>query len=292
MNEFLDKNVTITAWLLCIIFFLVYIVNADKVYHALSGKSYVVKKPAAFSLHAKGDLQANRNCDTSQINNDFEEGKGFRGGFNQIANKSGTAKIRVFFRSDHALYEVIENRQSFWLDATKSAVRFFASTPELEKGIYTTGLYLSDDDGERFVWINSCFEKVAGGPVDYTARPVALVSTGVSKNLHFNIEQIGKEDIRFSLRGWVVLDNAEMDDYNAYITIRDSKDVVKAFYAPLYTRMDISSRFEDIRAANSGFFIFVPKSEFAYGKLTIKVMVKSRTTGEVIESAQAESENL
>ena len=55
--------------------------------------------------------------------------------------------------------------------------------------------------------------------------------------------------------------------------------------------MDIASLYEDIRAANSGFQIKIPQDEFTPGKHVIKVILKSRKTGEVLESEQAETRN-
>jgi hypothetical protein len=292
MMGFSEKRVIMAVWLFFVGFFIISMFNADRVYHALSGKSYAVKLPADLPLHANGDLQMSDVFDYTPVNNKFEEGKGLRGQFITVANESGNAKVRVFLRSPDALYEVIENRRSFWAHSTKIAVNFFASTSGLENGIYNVGLYLSDDEGERFVWMNSLFEKVAGGPVEYIARPVALAPNGVSKDLKFAIEQIYNDNKEFVFQGWAVLENAEMSNYNAYITIKDSDDVSKTFYAPLFTRMDVASIYEDTRAANSGFRIKVPQYEFVPGKHNIKVIIKSRKTGEVIESVQTETRAL
>jgi len=292
MMVFSENSFKMAAWLFFFMFFLVYMFNADRVYHGLSGKPYVSKLPDDFPLHVRGDLNMQYVFDPAPVNNKFEEGKGFSGGFASIANKSGNAKVRVFFRSTEALYEVIKNRRSFWVNALNFfALNFLVSTSGLDNGMYQIGIYLLDDDGERFAWMNSFFEKAAGGPVEYIARPVAVAPTGVSKDLNFAIEPIGKDSKNLILQGWAVLDNAEMNDYSAYIEIKDSKNVVEAFYAPLFTRMDIASLYEDIRAANCGFQIKIPQDEFSPGKHVIKVILKSRKTCEVLESVQAETRN-
>ncbi len=285
------KQARPVAYLLFIIVFVTYMLNADRVYNTLSGKSYAVKLPDNFLLYAKGDLQMVAVFDYSPVNNKFEEGKGLRGEFVKVANKSGNAKIRVFFRSFDALYEVIDNRRSFWAHSIKIAVNFFTSTSGLENGIYQIGLYLSDDEGERFVWMDSFFERAAGGPAEYVARPIAPIPARVSENLKFVIERIDKENKEFVFQGWTVLDNREMNDYNAYLTIKDSDGISKTFYAPLYTRMDIGSMYNDPRAANSGFRFKVRQNEFAPGKHVIKVGIKSRKTGGAVESVQTETRN-
>jgi hypothetical protein len=285
-----ESNVKIFSWLLLVVLFIIYFVNADRVYYALSRKSYAVKLLADLSLHAKGDLQCNfRSLRT--INNKFAEMVVLNGKITKVANKSGNAKVLVFFRSSNALYEVIENRCSFKADSTEIALNCFASTSGLEYGVYNIGLYLIDDDGEKFVWTNNFFEKVAGGPVDYIARPVALVPTRISEDLKFVIEKIDNENKEFLIQGWTVLDNAEMNDYNAYITFKDKDSGVfsKAFYMPLFTRMDIASFYDDSSAANSGFWVSVPQHDSVPGKHVIKVIIKSRKTGEVIESAQTDT---
>ena len=292
MKVILESSVKTLSWLVFVVLFVVYFVNADQVYYALSGKSYVVKLPNSFSLHAKGDLRMLAVFNYPPVNNKFEEGKGYRARFNMVANKSGKTKVRVFFSSSNALYEVIENRHSFWANPMKIAMNFFASTSGLENSIYKIGLYIIDDKGERFLWINNFFEKVAGGPVKYIAHPCTLMPTRTCKDLRFAIEEIYKDNEEFIFKGWVVLDNAEMNDYSAYITIKDSTDVSKTFYAPLFTRTDVASMYSDTRAANSGFQISVPQNEFVPGKYVIKVMIKSRQTGEVIESEQTETRNL
>lgn len=303
MRGLSEKRVKITAWLLFALVFIVYMLNADRVHYALSGKSYAAKLPDAFSLHAKGNLNVQvSDDDTYLVNNKFVEGAGFRGFIAAGANTSGTAKVRVFFRSSDAVYEVIENRHSFWGDPMKNSINFFASTAALEKGVYSIGLRLTDDGGERFVWLHSFFEKAVDGPVEYIARPAPpLVATRRSKDLKFALEQIDKIENkkRVCLKGWVALENAEMEDYNAYIVIwnsnyiavRDSNNVVKTFYAPLFTRMDIASRYANPCAANSGFLITIPRSECGPGKHAVKVLVKSRKTGEIIESEQTETGN-
>ena len=286
------KKEKMAAVLFLVSFFLLYMLNADRVYHALSGKPYVAKLPDDFPLHARGDLHLQYFFDPVPVNNKFEEGKGFNAGFAANANKSVNVKVRVFFRSFEAMYEVIKNRRSFWADIISFfELKFFVSTSGLDNGIYQIGIYLIDDDGERFAWMNSFFEKAAAGPVEYIARPVSVAPTGVSKDLNFAIESIGKDSKNFILQGWAVLNNAEMNDYSAYIEIKDSKNAVEVFYAPLFTRMDIASLYEDIRAANSGFQIKIPQDEFTPGKHVIKVILKSRKTGEVLESEQAETRN-
>jgi len=291
MSGFSEKRVRMAAWLFFVMFFLVYMFNADRVYHAVSGKFHVAKSPDTFSLPARGDLPMLSFFDYHPVNNKFKEGIVIRGMLSPFANTSGQAKARVFFRSPDALYEVIGNRYSFLPDSLYGGMDFFVSTAALDKGVYTAGLYVRDDEGERFVWLDSVFEKVAGGPVKYGARPVALGLAKASRDVTFALELCSKEDDGLVLRGWVVLDNAEMEDYNAYITIRDTRGVAKIFYAPLYTRMDIASLYADIRAANSGFEILVPEDECAPGKYSIKVIVKSRKTGEVLESVQTETRN-
>jgi len=291
MSGFSEKRVRMAARLFFVMFFLVYMCNADRVYHAVSGKFHVEKLPDTFSLPARGDLPMLFLFDYHPVNKKFKEGIVIRGRLSPFANTSGIAKARVFFRSPDALYEVIGTRYSFLPDVLTGGMDFFVSTAALERGVYTTGFYVRDDEGERFVWLDSVFEKVAGGPVEYRARPVALGPAMASKDVKFALEKIDKEDYGFVLQGWVVLDNAEMEDYNAYIKIRDSKGDVKTFYAPLYTRMDIASLYADIRAANSGFQVLVPEDEGTPGKYSIKVIVKSRKTGEVLESVQTETRN-
>ena len=102
------------------------------------------------------------------------------------------------------------------------------------------------------------------------------------------VEKIDKDKEGFVIEGWAVLDHAEMDDYNAYLSFEDSNAVSKVFYAPLFTRMDIAAMYEDVRAANSGFHVRIPRGEFAPGTYRINVALDSRKTGEVIESLQAE----
>jgi len=288
MMGFSDKRSRTAAYLLFVILFITYVLNADSVYYALSGKSYAVKLRHDFSLQAKGDPRLLLVFDYSPVNNKFEEGKLFRAQFVRVANASGNAQLRAFIRSTDALYEVIENRRSFWADSKKRAVNVFVSTSGLENDIYQLGLYLSDDEGVRVVWTDVFFERVDGGPVEYSARPVATVPARISGDLKFGVERLGKEKESIVFQGWAVLENIEMNDYNAYIKIEDPDGVSKTFYAPLYTRMDIASMYDDPRAANSGFRIKVPRGEFAPGNHAIKVVVKHRKTGDTIESVQTE----
>lgn len=287
MMGFTEKRVKMAAWLLFIVFVIVYMFHADKAYHVLSGKSYAVKLPGDLSLHAKGDLPWHF-LKLRIVKTKFREMVVLNGKVTEIANKSGNAKVRVFFRSPDDLYEVIGSRHSFSADSMEIAVNLFVSTSGLDRGVYQIGLYLFDDAGKRFVWTNNFFNKITGGPVEYIARPVTLVPTRVSKDLKFVIEKIDNESKEFLLQGWMVLDNAEMKDYNAHIVLKDPGAVAKAFYAPLFTRMDVASMYDDARAANSGFWIRVSHHDFAPGKHVITVMIKSRKTGEVIESEQAE----
>lgn len=295
MTGFFIRRLKLAAWLLFAIFFLVYMLNIDRVLYAVNGKSYVVKLPPSFSVLARGDLKMQWLANYPPVNNRFEEGKGMRIFIPNFANTMGVAKVRLFFKSAEALYEVMANRQAFLADPQKGVVDFFASTSALEAGIYTIGLYVSDDNGERFAWMNTFFEKVPGGPVEYISRPVAVAPSIASKGLQFAIDGISmvdRDDNKFvRLSGWIVLENADMDDYCAYITLRDAENATKTFYAPLYTRRDIASLYDDSHAANSGFQITVPHDELTPGKHRITVMVKSRKTGEILESLQSETEN-
>lgn len=282
------KNSRLVAYLSLLILFITYLINADRVYFALSGQSHAVKMSADFRLPAIADLQFIYGGNDFLVNNPFEEGRFFLGRLLRVANKRGNAQLRVFMRSTDALYEVIENRSSFWAASGTRLGNFFISTSGLKDGVYQLGLFLSDDEGPRLAWTPSLFERVDGGPVVYLARPIAPVAARMSEGLRFSIERIGKgqEDILF--RGWAVLENSDMSDYNAYLKIENSLGICKTFYAPLYTRMDIASLQNDPRAANSGFRIKVSRGELAPGSYSIKVVVKHRKTGEAVESAQTE----
>lgn len=279
-----------TAWYFLFNFlFVIYIFNADMIYNRLSGISYLIKIKDDLPLIAKGDLKMFAVKDYSPVNNKLGEGKGLRIKFSGIENKNGTAKVRIFFRSTGVLYEVIENRRSFWADKNNTVLNFFASTSALENGVYQIGVYLSDDKKTKFVWMDSLFEKIDGGPVGYLARPITLTTTKSSDDLKFEIERLDKDNKELVFQGWVVLDDAEMNNYGAYITLRNSEEVTKTFYAPLFTRPDIALRYGDPRAANSGFHIKVPRSEFAQGTHRIKIAIKSYVTNEVVEAMQTEA---
>jgi hypothetical protein len=293
--DFSKKSVKTATWLFVAVFnimFAIYILNANKVYFFVSGKSYIEKIPDDNSLYIGDALQMLSVVDHPPTNNPFEEGKGFRGQFARVENKKGIAKVRVFFRSADALFELIENRHSFWERAEKTVVNFFASTAGLENGIFQMGLYLSDDRGEKFAWINSFFEKANGGPMEYMARPVAPVLARISEDLKFDIEDFSQRYKKIVFEGWTVLENVDMKGFNAYLLIRDSCGVSKTFYTPLYTRMDLMSKFNDLRAVNCGFRIRIPQSELPPGDYTVSVALKSRKTGEAIESAQDKKINL
>ena len=262
------------------------------VYFMLSGKSYLEKIPGGNLLFPRDTLQMLSVVDHPPVNNPFEEGKGFRGEFVGFENKKGYTKVCVFFRSTDALFELIENRRSFWERSEKSVVNFFASTTGLEKGIFQMGLYLSDDKGKRFAWINSFFEKVNSGPVEYFARPIAPVRAKTSEDLEFDIENFDRKYKKIVCEGWIVLENANMNDFNAYLLIKDSRGVSKTFYTPLYARMDLISKYNDRRAANGGFRIKIPQDEFPPGNYTVSVILQSRKTDEAIESAQNKKMNL
>jgi hypothetical protein len=278
-------KIRVLAWLLLAMLFSAYLLNADRVYHALSGKSYVWKLPDSFSLRAQGDLSTTWNGEDFDlpVNNEFEEGKGLWGKFMSFADKKGDAQLRVFLRSPHALYEVIGNGHSFWANEKKTSFGFFASTSGLENGVYTIGLYLRDDEGERFTWKDNFFEKIDGGPADYIARSIALPrASAKQEQLNFAFDKIEQKNERLAFSGWVVLDGAHMDDYNAYLSIKDPKGSIKNFYAPLFTRMDIASFYKSTRAASCGFQISIPRAELSSGKHGIRVVLQSRTTGEII----------
>jgi hypothetical protein len=257
----------------------------------LTGKSRAVKLPDDFLLPDKGVI---RFFDTGQdflVNNPFEEGKLLLGRTVRVANERGGAQLRVFLRSPDALFEVADKRHLLWVEPGKRLADFFIPTSGLETGVYQLGLLLSDDEGVRFAWIASFFEKRAGGPVSYTARPVASVTGKTSEGLKFHIGKTDKKEKTVLLQGWAVLENADLNDYSAFLKIEDSRGVSKTFYAPLYTRMGVASRYNDPRAANSGFRIKVSLDQLAPGRHSIKVLVRHRNTGEAFESAQSEIKN-
>jgi|GEM_PF-6660084 len=293
--DFSKKNVQVATGLSFAIFFIIYtiyMVQADKVYFLLSGKSYIEKISSDNALPPMEPLQMRIVVDHPPTNNPFEEGKGFRGQFVKVENKKGNTKVRVFFRSSDALYKLIENHRSIWEGSERTVVNFYASTAGLEKGIYQMGLYLSDDKGKRFAWIHSFFEKTNGGPIEYLARPVAPVLAKSSKDLKFDIENFYRRYKKIMCTGWTVLKNADMNGFNAYLLFKDSDGVSKTFYTPLYTRMDLISEYNDRRAANCGFRIKIPQDEFPPGNYTVSVVLQSRKTGEAIESVQNKKINL
>ena len=271
-----------TAWLAFALGFVLYLFQADRAYHALTGRSHLVRMTAEVPPPARGDLKLSGIFDYAPVNNKFEEGKEFRARFYKIADAEGVAKTRVFFRSPAAVYELAANRRPLWAHAMKVAVNFFASTAGLETGVYTLGLAVEDDDGLRMAWLDSFFEKTPGGPVKYVARPVALAPGRTCPDVVFAFERIGMD----SIQGWVVRAGADMDDFNAYVVVTDSRGFRRAYYAPLYTRMDVADQRGDPRAANSGFKIVFPKNEFAPGSYAVHMALQSRQTGEVLESAQ------
>ena len=285
MPDLSTSGMKTAAWLAFAAAFGLYLFQADRVYHALSGKSHAVQMPAGFSPPARGDLKLSSVFDYAPVNNKFEEGKEFRAKFYTISNRLGCAQVRVFFRSPAAVYELAANRRSLWAHAEKLAVNFFASTAGLENGVYTLGLSVVDDNGPRLAWIDSFFERVPGGPVKYVARPVPLAPGRVREDLTFSIEHIRANRIQ----GWVVLAGAEMNAYNAYVIVQGPGRSRRAYYAPLYTRRDVAAARGDDRAANSGFRIDFPKDEFPPGTYTIKLAVQSRQTGEIFESAHKKS---
>jgi hypothetical protein len=178
------------------------------------------------------------------------------------------------------------NRNDFWAHTKKDAVNLFFSTCRLKEGVYQIGLYIADDDGARFAWMNSFFEKVAGGPVEYIAKPVVLPQATTGDDLKYGVDYSGVEKGLSFIGGWVVLAGAEMNDYDAYLAITDDKGVAKTFYAPLYTRMDIAAMYNDARAANCGFGIKMRASEITPGMHAVEVRLKSQKTGETVKSAQ------
>ena len=276
------KGMKTAVWLISAVLFALYLIGADRVYHVLSGKSYFVRQPAGFLPQAQGHLKLSSVCDYAPVNNPFEEGKEFRAKFYYPPDENGPVKLRVFFRSPDAVYEVVPNRRSFWAHTMKIAVNFCASTAGLENGVFTLGLSVEDKNGLQMAWIDSFFERTAGGPLIYVARPVALAPAPASDPITFALNRLDNNVIQ----GWVVLAGAEMNDYNAYVVIRNADGVRKAYYAPLYTRMDIAGRRGDPRAANSGFRISFSRDEFPPGTCTIRMALQSRRTGEVFESAQ------
>lgn len=199
----LVRRARIIAYLLFVTVFLTYMFNADRVHDVLSGKSYAVKLSNNIPLYANDNLGMLYVCDYSPVNNRYEEGKGFRGEFARIANRSGNARIRVFLRSSNALYEVNSNRRSFWAHSMKIAVNFFTSTSGLEKGIYQVGICLSDDEGKKFAWLDSFFQQGAGGPLEYVSRPIAPILAKFSEDLKFAVEYIEKDNQEYrSGAGW------------------------------------------------------------------------------------------
>jgi hypothetical protein len=291
MKGFSAKSLRTAAYLTFVALFAVYLIHADRVYYLLSGKPHAVKRPDDLRLPAQGDIQFLNIKGDFLVNNAFEEGAIFLGRSVRVANERAKAQLRVFMRSADSLYEVVQNRGPFLAESRKRLVNFFISTSGLEDGVYQLGLLLSDDEGVRFAWIASYFERLDGGPVVYLARPVAPVAARISESLKFDIERIGKEKEAILVRGWAVLENADMNDYNAYLKIEDSRSVSKTFYAPLCTRMDIASRHNDPRAASSGFRITIPRHELAAGNHSLKAVVQHRQTGEAIESAKTEIKN-
>jgi hypothetical protein len=288
MKLFSGRGPIAAAYLVLVILFAVYLRNADRVYYALSGQPHAVKLPDDFRLPDKGYIQFFNVGSDFLVNTAFEEGKIFLGRSVRVLNERGGAQLRVFLRSADALYEVVEKRPSFWVESRKRLTNFFIPTSGLKDGVYQLGLFLSDDHGARFAWIASFFEKRAGGPVVYTARPVASVTGRTSDALKFHIGKIEKEEKAILFQGWAVLENADMSDYNAFLKIEDSRGAAQTYCAPLYTRMNMASRYHDPRAADSGFRIKVTRDALAPGTHSIKVVVRHRKTGEVVESAQTE----
>lgn len=284
------QKILAAAWLVFAASFVAYLLSADRVYQALSGKPTVARRCGASPQRARGDLQVLPPFEFFLVNNRFEERVGLQVRVNSIINESGRARASIFFRSADAVYEFTGQDAPLLVAPQHGVVKFTVSTAAFERGVYTVGLQLIDDTGERFVWLNCHFEKAAGGPAEYVARPVAVVPGTASRDVKFDIESVVtiEEKQLVCIRGWIVLENADMDDYSAYIAVRDAGGAVKAFYAPLYTRMDIASRYADARAANSGFEINIPRDAIAPGKHAVKVVLKSRKTGDVVESEQEE----
>jgi hypothetical protein len=288
MKGFSLKSSRTAACLAFVILFVIYMINADSVYYALSGVSHAVKLTADFRLPVGGNLPFSYIGDDFLVNNPFEEGKIVLGRSVRVANERGNAQLRVYLRSTDAVYEVTENRRSFWAPSRNRLRNIFISTSGLKDGIYQLGLYLSDDNGVRAAWTGSLFERVDGGPAVYIAGPIAPITARMSEGLRFSIERIGQEKEVILLRGWAVLENKDMNDYLAYLKIEDSRGVSQTFYAPLYTRMNMASRHNDPRAANSGFRIRISRRDLGPGRHSIKVVVRHRKTGEAVESAQTE----
>ena len=270
---------------LFIVMYAAYMFNADAVYFRLSGKSYIEKIPSGRTF-PRDTLQMASVLDHAPANNPFDEGKGFRGQFVGIENKKGHTKMRVFFRSPTALFELRENRRPVWEGAEKTVVNFYASTAGLEKGIYQLGLYLSDDRGERFAWVDSFFEKARDGPVEYIARPAAPLQAAIGKDLEFELETVDRRYKKIVIEGWTVLANADMNVFNAYLLVKDSAGAGRMFYAPLFSRPDLIARYNDPRAANGGFRIRILQRELPPGEYTVAVVLQSRRTGEAVESGR------
>ena len=135
MRARLGQIAPMAAWSLLNLFFAVYLLQAERIYPLISGTSYAVKCSDGFSLRAKGVLPLVAVFDYPPVNNKFIEGKEYRGEFSTIAKISDRAQVRVFFRAADSVYEVLENRRSFWAHAKKIAVNMFASTSGLENGV-------------------------------------------------------------------------------------------------------------------------------------------------------------
>ncbi len=284
MNLSRNKR-SVLAYVLFLILSLTYLINADRLYYALSGRSYPLKLSLPPSLHATGDLQMRAVFDYPPVNNTFEEGKLFRAEFTRITNASGRTVLRLFLRSSHDVYEVIANRRPFWAHSMKIAVNCFIGSVGLPSSVYQIGLYVSDDEGERFAWLPACFEKADDGPRAYIASPTIPTEAIVSKRLNFGLENVSKQEGSIQLSGWVVLQDAQMDDYNAYVTMVGEDGVTRAFYSPLSTRMDIAFLYGDCRAANSGFQVRISEAEFKSKVYSVRLILKSREGGQCIESA-------
>ncbi|HEX7502055.1 MAG TPA: hypothetical protein VF451_01430 [Acidobacteriota bacterium] len=269
-----------------VMLYAIYMFHADNVYFWLSGKSYIEKIPAAGSWFPRDTLQMGSVLDHAPANNPFDEGKGFRGEFVGSENKKGATQLRVFFRSPAALFELKENRRSFWDGAEKTVVNFYASTAGLERGVYQLGLFLADDKGKRFAWVDSFFEKVKGGPVEYIARPAAPLQAKISKDLKFAIETVDRRYKKIVLEGWTVIENADMNGFNAYLLVKDAAGAVRMFYSPLFARSDLIAKYNDPRAANGGFRIKILQQELPPGEYAVAVVLQSRKTGEAVASAQ------
>ena len=282
MPEFPARKRPTAVWLLFVAVFVLYLFQADRVYHAASGKSHLVRLPAGAPSPARGDLKMSNVFDYTPVNNKFEEGKEYQAKIYDMADTQGHATVRVFFRSPVAVYELAAGRRSLWAHDLKDAVTFFASTTGLKPGIYTLGLAVTDDNGTRMSWFDNFFEKKAGGPVKYVARPVDLAPGRVREDLVYALEGLRAD----SLSGWVVLAGTEMNDCNAYVVVTDRRGYRRAYYAPLYSRRDVAEQRGDPRAVNSGFKINFPENEFPPGTYAVQLAVQARPTGEVFESAQ------